>query len=167
MDMEDYKNSNWWRYAQEEVRDLVEESIELLASEKSRLRQGSGEPKHDYAFVVFPAAKGYEGFLKKVFLDMRLISLQQYNGDYFRIGKVLNPNLPKRYRSGWVFGRLVESSDGEALPMRLWQVWSRARNKIFHFFPHHREFITLKDAEQLVEEIILAMEMAVERYEIK
>ncbi len=152
--MRDPQQTNWWRYADEPIRDLVGLSLELLASEKNK----SEYKYHDYAFVVFPAAKAYEGFLKKLFLDMGLISEQQYSGDYFRIGKVLNPNLPKRYRSGWVYGKLVETCGGDGLPLRMWQVWSRARNKIFHFFPHHREFIALPEAEELLNEIISSME---------
>ena len=130
------------------MKDLVEESYDLL--EMSNV-QSSMSNLHDYSFVVFPIAKAYEGFLKKLFLDMGLISQSQYVGEHFRIGKALNPNLPKRYRSGWVFGKLVESCGGGAdLPLRMWEAWKRARNRIFHFFPDHHEFIGLKEARELV-----------------
>ena len=159
--MNDFKQTKWWLYLDEPMRDLVEESFTLLGQEESRLRQGSGEPRHDYSFVVFPIAKAYEGFLKKLFLDMGLISQSQYVGEHFRIGKALNPNLPKRYRSGWVFGKLVESCGGGAeLPLRMWEVWKRARNRIFHFFPDHHEFIGLEEAGELVTGVAQVMDEA-------
>lgn len=140
------------------MRDLVEESFTLLEREE-RLQ---GE-LHDYSFVVFPMAKAYEGFLKKLLLDMKLIDKRQYYGEHFRIGRALNPSLPKRYRAGWVYGRLVESCQGnEELPLFLWEVWKRARNRIFHFFPDHHEFISLEEAREMIEKLAEGMERALE-----
>src|SRR3990172_6598924 len=147
--MNDYKKTNWWTYLDESMRDLVEESFLLLEREE-RLQ----ESLHDYSFVVFPMAKAYEGFLKKLLLEMKLIDSRQYFGEHFRIGRALNPSLPKRYRAGWVYGKLVESCGGaEELPLSMWEVWKTARNRIFHFFPDHHEFICLEEARRLVEEI--------------
>jgi len=152
----DYKNTNWWKYLDESMRDLVEESFVLLEREE-RLQ----EKLHDYSFVVFPMAKAYEGFLKKLLLDMKLIDSRQYFGEHFRIGRALNPSLPKRYRAGWVYGKLVESCGGrDELPLAMWEVWKRARNRIFHFFPDHHEFINLGEARGLVEEISDVMSKA-------
>jgi hypothetical protein len=144
----------------EPMKDLAKQTFELLEMEEGKIALGEKE-KHDYGFVVFPLAKSYEGFLKKVLLDMRMITKQQYNREYFRIGKVLNPNLPKRYRAGWVFGKLVNACGGEHLPLTLWEVWKKARNKIFHFFPDHQEFISLAEARELVTELMGGMEAAV------
>lgn len=157
--MGDYRESNWWKYLDEPMRDLVQQSFDLLERFKS---QDLMSNYHDYSFAVFPMAKAYEGFLKKVFLDMGLITRAQYEGDRFRIGKALNPFLPVRYRSGWVYGRLVAACRGEELPDKLWGVWKRARNRIFHYFPNHQEFLELEEAGQLVEEIAEAMTAAVE-----
>ena len=77
---------------EEPMRDLVGESYLLLEREE-RLN----ENLHDYSFVVFPMAKAYEGFLKKLFFDLGLINKRQYQGDRFRVGKSLNPNLPTRH----------------------------------------------------------------------
>jgi hypothetical protein len=63
------------------MKDLMRESFHLLDREKE-----NSSNSHDYAFVVFPAAKAYEGFLKKVLFDLKLITKQQYLGDRFRIG---------------------------------------------------------------------------------
>lgn len=158
--MVDYKQTNWWTYLDEPMKDLVGESFSLL---EMSYAQGSMSNLHDYSFVVFPLAKAYEGFLKKLFLDMGLISRAQYFGEHFRIGKALNPNLPKRYRSGWVYGKLVAACGGrDELPNKMWAVWKSARNRIFHFFPDHKEFIDLDTAAGLVNEVAGVMGEAME-----
>jgi len=141
----------------ESMRDLVEESFVLLEREE-KLQ----EKLHDYSFAVFPMAKAYEGFLKKLLLDMKLIDSRQYFGEHFRIGRALNPSLPKRYRAGWVYGKLVQSCGSEELPLFLWEVWKRARNRIFHFFPDHHEFINLNEAREMIERLAEGMERALE-----
>ncbi|OGC92691.1 hypothetical protein A2899_02590 [Candidatus Amesbacteria bacterium RIFCSPLOWO2_01_FULL_49_25] len=153
--MESYRETNWWKYLEEPMQDLVKESFLLLERER-----GSRDGWHDYSFVVFPMAKAYEGFLKKLFLDLKLISRQQYFGEHFRIGRALNPNLPKRYRSGWVYGKLVDYCGSEDLPLTLWGVWKKARNQIFHFFPDHHQFISLGQASRLIDELGGVMEQA-------
>lgn len=135
------------------MRDLVKESYLLLEREEKL-----SENLHDYSFVVFPMAKAYEGFLKKLFFDLGLIDKRQYGGDRFRVGKSLNPNLPKRYQWDWVYPGLLAKCKGEELPTRMWEVWRQGRNRIFHFFPNHHEFITLAAAAELIEEIAVTME---------
>jgi len=145
----------------EPMRDLARQTYELLNREELKVAGGEKE-QHDYAFVVFSLAKAYEGFLKRVFLDMKMIDRRQYFGEYFRIGRALNPSLPKRLRSGWVYGRLVAWCGGDATrPNAMWEAWKTARNRIFHFFPDHHEFIDLAGAKALVEGLSEAMDMAV------
>ncbi len=137
------------------MRDLVKESFVMLDREEK-----NGDKLHDYSFVVFPMAKAYEGFLKKLFFDLGLINKRQYLGDRFRVGKSLNPNLPKRYQWDWVYNRLVSRCKGEQTPLKLWEVWKQARNRIFHYFPAHQEFVALDQAKYLISEISSAMEQA-------
>lgn len=151
-------STNLNNYLDEGMRDLVQESFELLEQEQSRLRQGFGEPRHDYSFIVFPAAKAYEGFLKKVLVDLKLITRAQYTGDRFRIGRALNPNLPVRYRWDWVFAKLTNRCGGSGLVLDLWETWKMARNGIFHFFPGHTRFVTIDEAGALVNKIVEMME---------
>lgn len=155
--MDAYENSSWWRYLTEPMRDLAQQSFTLLEMFKA---QGPVSNQHDYSFIVFPMAKAYEGFLKKLFYDLGLINKQQYGGDRFRVGKTLNPNLPKRYQWDWVYDRLVTICRGDGVPLQMWEVWKKARNRIFHFFPDHHEFITLQQAQELIREIGEAMEKA-------
>lgn len=138
------------------MRDLATQSHTLLETFKDDGKSGH----HDYSFVVFPMSKAYEGFLKKLFLDMGLIGVAQYKGEHLRIGKILNPNLPRRYRSGWVFEKLSAACGGEDLPLTLWETWKRARNRVFHFFPDHAEFLTYEEAKNLINKIMEAMDRA-------
>ena len=146
----DETKSTLWNYLEEGMRDLMRGSYYLLEQEREHLKQPGRLPLHDYSFVVFPAAKAYEGFLKKLFLDLKLITRRQYEGDRFRIGRALNPNLPIRYRWDWVYGRLVDYCQGGKLADELWRVWQDSRNRIFHFFPGHARFVDFKEAERLV-----------------
>lgn len=141
------------------MRDLMKSSFTLLEREKQHVEHGNSA-NHDYSFVVFPAAKAYEGFLKKLFFELKLITKQQYLGDRFRIGKSLNPHLAKRYQWDWVYGRLVNYCHGEALPIKMWETWKRGRNRIFHYFPDHHEFIDLAQAEELIQALIDSMEQS-------
>ena len=133
----DFENANWWKYLTDPMRDLAGESFILLEREE-KLQEGL----HDYSFVVFPMAKAYEGFLKKLFVDL----------------KALNPNLPKRYQWDWVYDRLTLACKGEETAMEMWEVWKKARNRTFHFFPDHHEFISLEQAKELIGEIADVME---------
>ena len=144
-------------YIDSVMRDLLQESMDLLEVEKKKIVEGV-KPYHDYGFIVFPAAKAYEGFLKKLFLDMEVITKQQFLSDHFRIGRALSPSLPKKYRVGWVFGKLVQYCQGDTLPMEMWQAWKMARNRVFHYFPQHQECINLTEAENLISEITQVMD---------
>ena len=144
-----------WGYMDESMRDLLAQSYALLERESGRVEEYK---YHDYSFVVFPAAKAFEGFLKKVFLDLGFINKFQYGGDRFRIGRALNPDLPIRYRWDWVYGKMAIRCRDDRLPLELWQVWKMARNGIFHFFPGHARFISLEEAGALVGRIVDVME---------
>jgi hypothetical protein len=83
----------WWNYVHRDMRELLTES-EILVENVAKWKHKF----HDYAFVVFPAAKAYEGFLKMLFLDMGFITQEDFYGKRFRIGRALNPALEPRFR---------------------------------------------------------------------
>ncbi|MFZ5933223.1 MAG: hypothetical protein ACOYT7_04075 [Patescibacteria group bacterium] len=146
----------WWSYVEEDIRELLL-TAELLATKI----EGWEEKLHDYAFVVFPAAKAYEGFLKKLFLDMGFISAEEYFGKRFRIGKALNPSLERELRGKEsVYDRVVEFCQGPKLANKLWETWKNCRNLTFHWFPKERNAITFAEAKEKVEMIIAAMDAA-------
>src|SRR4030043_1223043 len=99
---ESLEQKAWWGYIEADLNELLKESQKLAAT-----TSGWEEKFHDYAFVVFPAAKAYEGFLKKLFLDLGFISEEDYFGKRFRIGKALNPALEERYWDESVYRKIV------------------------------------------------------------
>ncbi len=155
--MKDYKITSWWTYVDEPMRDLVAQSYELLDHERDRAAESK---YHDYGFIIFPMAKAFEGFLKKFLYDLHLISSRQYMGDRFRIGKALNPNLPKRYQWDWVYPKLMDRCGSKELPQLLWDTWRKARNQVFHYFPDHHEFVGLDQAQAVIDEVSQVMDKA-------
>ena len=148
----------WWRYLEEDMQELLSQSVKLLAHVpewKDRY--------HDYAFIVFPAAKAYEGFLKKLFLDMGFINSEEYIGKRFRIGRALNPSLEKelREREG-IYDKLVNYCKGRELGDKLWDTWKLSRNLLFHWFPGERNAIDLAEAKERFERIVEAIDSAFE-----
>lgn len=157
------KNKPWWTYLEEDLRELLGESFLLLSQV-----EGWNEKFHDYSFVVFPAAKAYEGFLKKMFLDLEFISQEDYYGSRFRIGRALNPSLEKKYRGESVYDKLLMYCDGgRELADKLWITWKDARNTIFHWFPDEKRAITLEEAKIKIDEIIDAIDAGFKECKIK
>lgn len=144
----------WSGYIEEDIRELLEESHLLLeAVPKWNVKF------HDYSFVVFPAAKGYEGFLKKLFLDLGFITSEDYYGKRFRIGKALNPALePYLREKESIYDKLVDFCKGKELANELWETWRQCRNLVFHWFPNEKNAISLEEAQRRVRMIIAAID---------
>lgn len=142
----------WFRMLSSEIRMLVDESIILLE------REGKDDNGWtDYSFVVFPAAKAYEGFLKEYFYAVGMIGRKELMDDHFRIGKSLNPDLPKKYRGkDWVYDN-VESMCGVEVANYLWQAWREGRNQLFHYQYGNENKLSLEDAEEKLKLIFEAM----------
>jgi hypothetical protein len=156
MDISTLSKRGWWVYLEPDVKELVKESVVLME------KVGSWQEKfHDYSFVVFPAAKAYEGFLKSLFLEKGFISKEDYFGKRFRIGRALNPSLDRRYRKKEsVYDRLVESYGSEELASRLWETWKSCRNLLFHWFPEEKNAISYPEARESVFLILDTMDDA-------
>lgn len=146
---EDYSQKDWWSYIGKDLQDLLMESSMLLTKVASW-----DEKFSDYSFVVFPAAKAYEGYLKKMFLDHGLITQEDYYGKRFRIGKALNPSLDPRYEDENVYKKIAEGKGGKELADKLWETWKLARNTIFHWFPDEKNVVSLNEAGEKVARII-------------
>ncbi len=150
------RQSELWKYLLQEQREIVEDCERLI--EDAHLH-----PKMltDYSYIVFPMAKVYEGFLKKFLLDTELISESQYESNHFRIGKVLNPNLPDHLRIEGLYEKICSHVGRPDLADRFWQTWKRGRNLLFHYFPGNLQRITLTEAMEIAQEIGSTMGLAV------
>ena len=144
----------WWEYLKNDMRELLKESVILY--EASLIWE---QKYHDYSFVIFPAAKAYEGFLKTLFLDMGFITEEDFYGKYFRIGKALNPSLDKRFREESVYDKLVEFCQGKELPNRMWDMWKRGRNTAFHWFPNEKNSISQEEAGEILIQLFDTMDL--------
>jgi len=151
------EQKSWYINLREPIKILIDESIRLIDKEK---QSKVGDENRDFGFVVFSAAKAYEGYLKDYFYYMNLISREALRGEHFRIGKAINPNLPKRYRNhDWLYDDLTDAC-GEELAQFLWKSWREARNRVFHFQYQGENQLSLAEAEKKVELIFMAIEKA-------
>lgn len=152
----------WWDYIENDLQELLvlSEFLSNVVTSWGGDMPGGAKVFHDYSFVVFPSAKAYEGFLKKVFLDLGFISNEEYLGKRFRIGKALNPFLEERLREKEsVYDRLVKYCGGKDLADTLWDTWTQGRNLIFHWFPNEKRAISFEEAEAKIKSIVNAMDM--------
>jgi len=159
--MEALQKKVWWDYLEEDLQELLEESYLLMETLRGMGADLPGGTKefHDYSFIVFPAAKAYEGFLKKVFLDLKFISEDDYFGKRFRIGKALNPSLPVKMRNeGWVYSKVTKYCEGSELADEMWLTWKNSRNLVFHWFPNEKNALSFKDAQRRVDQIIATID---------
>lgn len=144
----------WWDYIHDDLKGLLRESVLLVE------RVGKWDEKfNDYAFVVFPAAKAYEGFLKTLFLDLGFITEKKFYGKRFRIGRALNPSF-NRHRKKSVYDKMVEFCSGKELPDALWDTWKHCRNLLFHWFPNEKNTITYQESKEKVDKVINSIDLA-------
>jgi len=162
--LEQLEQKPWWGYLGEDVQKLLSTSefIYGVVEGWGGDLPGGKNRFHDYSFVVFPAAKAYEGFLKKLFLDLGFITEDDYFGKHFRIGKALNPSLPRELRNESVYRKIVKYCRGHALADQLWETWRVCRNLTFHWFPNEKNAITLFEAKERLEMIMESISAAFE-----
>ncbi len=162
MNREELVKKPWWSYLETDLQELLLESVLL-----TKKVENWEEKFHDYAFIVFPASKSYEGFLKKVFLDLEFITRDDYFGKRFRIGKALNPSLDRnRYKGESIYDKLVNYCGGKELADYLWMTWKTCRNVLFHWYPNEKNAIGFEKAKQRVERVIISIDKTFEECEI-
>ena len=151
------KTSFFWNYLSAGQKGLIEEGLYLLEDTKNH----PDVRITDYSYLVFPFAKAYEGFLKKLFLDLEFIPQQVYESDHFRIGKALNPHLEKILRHESIYDKIIQRCGNRSLADELWNVWRKGRNLVFHYFPHNLRALSLTDADNIINEMLTVMDRAV------
>lgn len=147
-----------WKYLSPELRDLIKdgESLVQFASNSRGVYAIS-----DFSFIVFPFSKAYEGFLKMFLLDIGLIHEEEYYSDSIRIGRILNPHFSHEQDN--VFNRICNksrSNRGSEISHRLWEVWQRGRNRVFHYFPHNFRKLSYEEAMEIVNDLVGVMTVA-------
>ena len=146
------RTSDFWQYLSQSQKDLILEGQYLM----NDIVKDQAYQFKDYSFLVFPFAKAYEGFLKKVFRDKGLISRLDYISDHLRLGKLMSPNLIGKLGDRSLYKKIQEQYSQE-LADRVWSVWKNGRNQIFHYFPHNVRAINFHEADIIIMEIIETM----------
>ncbi len=158
----DFKARNWYQFLsdrQKKLVDVTEQLVNHFAKQDQYLE--------DYSFLIFSMSKAYEGFLKKFLYELNLINKKVYEGRRFRIGRALNPDLPKRLRDEyWLYDDVSRlcSPDSAA---KLWEGWLKCRNKVFHFFATDNSLLTYNEAVQKVKKLDHAMGAVLECHQRK
>lgn len=146
----------WWAFLEEDLQELLLSAVRLVKEVEEWKMEF-----HDYSFVVFPAAKAYEGFLKKLFLEKGFIDRKDYYGKHFRVGKSLNPSLPKRLRDeDYVYDDVERECGGKEVGKKLWSTWKNCRNLLFHWFPDEKRAVGFEEAKRKVLEVIDSVDTA-------
>lgn len=160
------QTTSWYLYLTPWQRELVDTSAELLKifSEnevESTLNKTSFKVFPDYGFLVFPIAKAYEGFLKKYFLNLGLITPDLYNSRKFRIGRAFNPDVNNSQKNElWLYDDVARACSNE-VARELWDAWLAGRNQVFHYFPDEKGKLSLNQAIGKIKQLNLAMANAV------
>ncbi|MBD3250467.1 MAG: hypothetical protein GF381_02785 [Candidatus Pacebacteria bacterium] len=155
--MQPFKTYNWYQFLTPWQRQLAQVTQRLLEEHKNT-------DLPDYSFIVFSISKMYEGFLKKLFYDLGLITVETYEGRRFRIGRALNPDVAQHQRDQyWLYDDVARLCNPK-IARQLWQAWLKCRNRVFHFFPKDKGLLTYQEAVEKVRQVVEAMGAAVACY---
>jgi hypothetical protein len=156
------EGSRLWNYLSPPMRVLAGDGEFLLRDSEIHRNE---EPT-DYSYLVFPFAKLYEGFLKQLFFDLSIIEEHEYQGEYYRIGSALCPNLKRRLGKRSAYAN-IEKRFGKGLATRLWHTWKEGRNLVFHYFPQNYGALSFTRAKELIANLIDTMDAAVTETNVK
>ena len=154
------RDSILWDYLEQDIKGLISDAEHLLD-----LVREEDKGTTDFSYLVFPVSKAYEGFLKKLFLNVGIIDEKDFYGDDVRIGRILSPNFrksnPKLFKGICLRESANVDERGEDLADRLWEVWHVGRNRVFHYFPHNFRRLSYSEALEIIQKVIAQMEEAV------
>lgn len=153
MDKPEDMYGDFWQYLSKPQQNLILEGDYLL---NNVIRQ-IPYVFQDYSFLVFPYAKAYEGYLKKIFYDAGFISHLDYISDHLRLGKLMSPNIAERLGERSLYKKIRDHVDADLADM-VWDAWRLGRNEIFHYFPHNLRSISITQAEEIVDQLVRTMQ---------
>lgn len=154
--MRDIVSQHWFEQIPDRPRHLL-----ILALDLHEREQAQTSDLYDYSYVVFPAAKAYEGFLKYYFFTQGLITKKTYEGKRFRIGRALNPDLhPNGQDEYWLYDDISKRCGAE-VARELWDTWLTCRNQVFHFFPNKENPLSLDQARLKLEQVLSTLRVLI------
>jgi hypothetical protein len=153
-DLDTLHQKDWFSRLSPPQKELLQQSFYLLDDASS-----SEKTFYDYSFIVMPASKAFEGFVKDILYSQSLITKKRYLGSRFRVGKALNPNLARDNPGGFenLYDDLTKLTNSEDIPHKLWDTWRQCRNQVFHYFAKREKRITMFDAKHRLQQILHAI----------
>jgi len=127
-----FRNNKVW-FSGELDKFLGEELLQLRLDTIKLIRDidFSDVSFSDYSFILLPVAKAFEGFLKKILVNLKLIKLSDLKTDpYIAINKYFNP------KDGLINEYLVDKKRDKTLPSNIFSVYQECRNDILHYDLH-------------------------------
>lgn len=175
--LEDWSSPELFTFLPEQQKELVQDSLDLLRFHGIHVNQHAqkmagkstcpcelcvdDQSFHDFAFIVFPMAKAFEGFLKYYLMETHVITKERYKSRDLRIGRSLNPDLPERFRDEeWYFDDIARQCN-ENVARDIWELWLEGRNHLFHYFPDDRYQLSYHEAADLIHRFVRVMEEAI------
>lgn len=153
----DLEHQDWYSYLSPVQKQLLETSLTLLDHARE-------VAVPDYGYLIFPAAKAYEGILKKYLYDVGLLDQKAYQDKKFRIGRALNPDIRNSHQDeDWYYDDVAQVC-GEPMAREIWDTWLECRNHIFHFFPGEDEIVTLDHAQTKIFQIMTTLQSLIACY---
>lgn len=152
---------DFWAYLSQNQKDLILEGNYLM---NDVIRHGNYSFK-DYSFLIFPFAKAYEGYLKRLFLDAGFISHLDYVSDHLRLGKLMSPHLVGNLGDRSLYKQMWTHASKE-MADKVWETWKVGRNQIFHYFPHNTRGVSFEESEEIINRIIETMKEIHEKLHI-
>ncbi len=150
----DIDQASWFLYMDVGQQHLVKTALFLLEDAENMLHTEPFPDYADYSYCIFPAAKAFEGLLKKYLRDEQLITQDTFNDRRFRIGRALNPDVRESHRDErWLYDD-VSQFCGEGLANQIWQAWLECRNHVFHYFADEIKPVSLEEARWKVVQIL-------------
>ncbi len=151
----------FWEYLSQNQKDLILEGNFLM----NDIIKHTEYSFKDYSFLIFPYAKAYEGYLKKLFLDLGFISHLDYISDHLRLGKLMAPQLIDHLGDRSLYKKIMQRTTKETADM-IWETWKVGRNQVFHYFPHNTRYVSFEEAQSTVNRIIVTMQQAHEKLKV-
>jgi hypothetical protein len=103
----------------------------------------------DYSYIVLPAAKAYEGVLKKILVNAGLVSEQTIlEKPELSLNSYFNP-----VGNEGIFNSLKDKARDKAIPHIIYSTYQECRNQIFHHDSYRDSKITLEDADFYIRRI--------------
>ncbi len=151
-----FEKQDWFNKLNFTQQSLIKQSFYLLNWAKK-----NQDKLFDYSFIVMPAAKAFEGFLKDWLFKIGLISKFQYQSDRFRLGKALNPHLENipYLKKECLYQEIIQKTNKETA-QTLWQTWKKCRNRVFHYFLEEQQTFSLQESEERLNQVIDAIKLA-------